>query len=110
MRNFFAVKCAGGFISFTSHGYWATFLSLNGSTCVFSRYAGGFMGVSLCKVNCCNIRLQRVLYVLILPEFSGKTQLSLLLEGHSHWAIFFRLIGGTCVFSRYCRSLVLVVL
>ena len=27
------------------------------------------MGPSLCKVNCCNIRPQRALYVLILPEF-----------------------------------------
>ena len=41
------------------------------------------MGPSLCKVNCCEIRLQRALYVLILPEFllefSGKTQHSILL-------------------------------
>ena len=27
------------------------------------------MGASLCKVNCCNIRPQRALYILILPVF-----------------------------------------
>ena len=31
--------------------------------------SSGDVGASLCKVNCCNIRPQRALYILILPEF-----------------------------------------
>ena len=75
---------------------YATFMKQLTTSCqqkyVFRRTG---MAVSLCKVNCCNIRQQRALYVLILSEFC-------------HCLSEFLLLSATFLILQPCRETAIV--